>query len=167
MTSNIVVPLSRSSLVEPFSTSATVAAVACAWLCGATWNQMRNSEALPSCDSRRAGLTCLYPHGVGGAGRVDHPQVGNQMVERIVVEVRCHTATMHGAEAVDRAVTHSRAVERAVVGVEHEGLIACVEVAADRLSRAADERARPINVELGEATMTSTAASERGELANA
>eukprot|EP00964_Phaeocystis_antarctica_P039850 scaffold22785_cov72-Phaeocystis_antarctica.AAC.7 len=112
----------------------------------------------------RAGVTRLYPHRVCRFGRVDHPQVGNQVVERIVVEVRCHTATMHGAEAVDSAVTHSRAVERAVVGVEHERLIACVEVAADRLGRAADECAGLINVELCEATMTLTAASKRGEL---
>eukprot|EP00964_Phaeocystis_antarctica_P039857 scaffold22785_cov72-Phaeocystis_antarctica.AAC.14 len=159
MTSNIVVPLSRSSLAVPFSINATVAAVACAWLCGATWNQMRNSEALPSCDSCRTGLTRLYPHRVGGIGRVDHPQVGNQVVERIVVEVRCHAAAMHGAEAVDSA--------RAGVGVEHEGLIARVEVAVGRLGRTTDERAVLVNVELSEATMTSTAASERDKLFNA
>eukprot|EP00964_Phaeocystis_antarctica_P159930 scaffold131167_cov72-Phaeocystis_antarctica.AAC.1 len=115
---------------------------------------------------RRAGLTRLYPHGVGWVGRVDHPEVGNQVVERIVVEVRCHSAAMHGAEAVDGAVAHRRSVKRAGVRVEHEGLVACVEVAVGRLGRATDKRAVLVNVELGEAAMTSTTASKRGKLVN-
>ena len=58
----------------------------------------------------RASVTRLYPHWVGWAGGVDHPQVGNQVGKRFVVKVRRRATTKHGLEAVDGAVPHSRAV---------------------------------------------------------